>query len=146
MSHSKGFRRFTATGVHDPVAASAATALTCLDPSRAIQSQKDQADINTIVRQFGLTGKLPVVPNLPEYGDFTDAPRDYRDALNRIEAAEAAFMTVPPKVRAQFANDPAVFFDAVHNATKEQLQEWGLAPNPAPTQVALNDSPAAESK
>jgi len=140
---NKGFRRFTATGVHDPVAASAATALTCSDPSLAVQAQKAQADINTIVKAFGLTGKLPVSPRLPEYGDFTDAPRDYRDALARIEAAEAAFMTVPAVVRAKFDNDAATFFDAVHNASAEQLKEWGLAPVTVDTQVPL--APSTES-
>jgi len=139
---NKGFRRFTATGVHDPVAASAATALTCLDPSRTIQSQKAQADINTIVKAFGVTGKLPIALNLPEYGDFTDAPHDYRDALNRIEAAEAAFYTVPAEIRAKFSNDPATFFDAVHNASPAQLKEWGLAPATQDSQVALSPPPS----
>lgn len=141
MSKNNGFKRFTATGVHDPVAASAATALTCSDPSLAIQSQEPQSNINNIVKLFGLTGKLPILPNLPEYGDFTDAPTDYRDALARIEQAEQAFMTVPATVRAKFNNDPAEFFDRVHNATKDQLKEWGLAP-PEDTQVALSSPPS----
>lgn len=139
-----GFRRHTATGIHDPVAASAATALTEFDASKTVQSQKEEADINTIVKRFGVTGRLPVVPNLPEYGDFTDSPRDYREALERLEAAETAFYTVPSEIRSKFNNDPAAFFDAVHKASKEQLQEWGLAPPPADTQVAVEPPKATE--
>jgi len=134
---NKGFKRFTAYGSYSRTAPEARSVLTCLDPSLAVQSQEPQSNINNIVKAFGLTGKLPVLPNLPEYGDFTDAPTDYRDALNRIEAAEAAFMTVPATVRAKFDNDAAIFFDAVHKATKEQLAEWGLAPPSADTQVAI---------
>lgn len=131
------FKRNTATGPWDRVASSEATALTCKEPSRTRQDQKDQADINTIVRAFGVTGKLPVIPNLPEYGDFTEAPRDYRDALERIQAAEEAFMSIPAKTRALFNNSAVDFFDAVHTATPDQLKEWGLTNPEAPTQVPL---------
>lgn len=131
------FKRHTATGPWDRDASSEASALTCLDPSLARQDQEAQANINNIVRAFGVTGKLPVVPNLPEYGDFSDAPRDYRDALERIEAAEAAFLTVPAKTRALFNHSAVEFFDAVHNATPEQLKEWGLTNPEAPTQVPV---------
>lgn len=122
------FKRYGVEGVVDFEARSRASGLTCLTPSKTVQAQAEDADINVIVKRFGITGKLPVLPNLPEYGDFTDAPRDYREALERLEAAEKAFYTVPSEVRAKFGHDPATFFDAVHNASKEQLKEWGLSP------------------
>lgn len=113
---------------YDPVARSRATALTCSDPSLTRQDQEAQANINNIVKAFGVTGKLPIVPNLPEYGDFTDAPSSYQDALARLEQAEDAFYTVPSDIRAKFNNNPAEFFDAVHRASKEDLKAWGLSP------------------
>ena len=65
---------------YDVKEASDATALTCADPSLAVQSQKDEADINTIVRNFGLTGKLPANIRPATYGDFTGVD-DYQSAL-----------------------------------------------------------------
>ena len=38
----------------------------------AVQSQRDEADINTIVRRFGLSGELPQGVRAPTYGDFED--------------------------------------------------------------------------
>lgn len=49
---------------------SLASALTCILPTRAVQSQKEDADINTIVRNFGITGKAPISARVPTYGDF----------------------------------------------------------------------------
>jgi len=47
-------------------------------PSLTVQSQKEEADINTIVRNFGVTGKVPVGVRTPTYGDF-DGVDDYAD-------------------------------------------------------------------
>lgn len=136
------FKRHTATGAHDREAASADSALTCSDPSKAVQSQKEDADINVIVKRFGVTGKLPVAVNLPEYGDFTDAPRDYREARERVAEAEKAFMTIPAEIREKFNHDPVEFFEQVTKASKEQLEEWGLVAAQQDTQVALSDKAA----
>ena len=46
---------------YDMSAVSDETGLCCEDESLAIQSAKEDADINTIVRRFGLTGELPSV-------------------------------------------------------------------------------------
>lgn len=113
---------------YDPVERSRSTGLHCQDTSLARQDQEAQANINNIVKAFGVTGKLPIVPNLPEYGDFTDSPSSYQEALARLEAAEDAFYTVPAEIRAKFNNNPAEFFDAVHRASKDELKAWGLSP------------------
>jgi len=107
-------------------------ALICNDPSLAIQSQKDEADINNIVRNFGVTGRLPGAVTLPTYGDFTGVD-DYRSALEAVNAAQNAFMQIPSAIRAQFDHDPGAWADfAANPANLPQLREWGLAP-PAST-------------
>lgn len=115
--------------------------LICDDPSLAIQSQKDEADINVIVRNFGITGQLPVSRRLPEYGDYSGIS-DYRSALEAVKAAETSFLGLPSKVRAHFDNDPQAFLEYCSDRTNlDQLREWGLVDSLAP------DAPApAESK
>lgn len=103
-------------------------ALYCEDPSLAIQSQKDEADINKIVRDFGVTGRMPQSVRLPEYGDFSGVD-DYRSAIEAVRAAEAAFLEVPSKVRAEFNHDPGAWASfCLDPANLPRLREWGLAP------------------
>lgn len=104
--------------------------VTFSDPSLAIQSQKDEADINRIVRDFGVTGRVSAAVRLPTYGDF-DQVDDYRTALHAVREAEASFMTVPARIRAEFGHDPAAFADfCTQPANLPKLREWGLAPTP----------------
>jgi len=108
-------------------AVSVETALYCLDPSRTVQSQKEEADINTIVRNFGLTGHLPQGVRVPSYIDYEDVT-DFQSALAAITAAEKAFMQFPHFVRARFDNDPARFVDFCSDARNlEEMRALGLA-------------------
>lgn len=105
-------------------------ALFCDDPSLAIQSQKAEADINNIVRNFGVTGRLPASVRLPEYGDF-DTVSDYRSAIEAVRAAEAEFSKIPATIRAEFQNDPHAFATyCLDPSNLARLREWGLAPTP----------------
>lgn len=98
------------------------------EPSRTQQNFKDQCDINRIVKQYGVTGVVPVTTaqSLPEafYG-----VTDYHTSLNMIKAADAAFNGLPAEVRARFKNDPGAFVDfAVDPANLDDMISLGLAP------------------
>lgn len=124
--------------------------------SRTKQAHKDETDINIILRKHE---KGLVVDHLNkhqgQYGDFIDAP-DYHTALNRIHAADEAFMEIPADIRAEFDNDPAQFLEFVQNPENlPSMREMGLAPHetteappgPPPGQPAPNpaaDKPPAE--
>lgn len=111
---------------YNPDQVSLETGLECKDPSLAIQSQKDEADINYIVKQFGITKQLPQVLTLPSYGDF-EGVEDYHQAQNLIIEAQAAFLRLPSGLRAQFDNDAAAFLGYVHDpANADRLGELGL--------------------
>lgn len=102
--------------------------LICRDPSLAVQSQKAEADINTIVRNFGVTGRMPAAVRLPSFGDFSQVA-DYRSALEAVRQAEASFLEVSSAVRDRFHNDPQAFMEFCENPSNlPQLREWGLAP------------------
>lgn len=119
---------------YDPAEVSNATGLRCEDPSLAVQSQKDEADINTIVRNFGITGQLPVGVKPPIYEDF-DEVIDYRTAIERAREAEASFLAMPSDLRARLNHDPQAFLEyCADPANLEEMRKLGLAvPAPVPS-------------
>lgn len=103
--------------------------LACPEPTLTIQSEKDNCDINQIIKRSEKSGILPVRSDYANamFGDFTDIP-DYQTALNAVNAANETFMSLPAEIREQFQNDPAKFVDyATNEANIDQLREWGLA-------------------
>jgi len=126
---------------YDTMEASDASALLCEDPSLAQQHARDETDINTIVKRFGLTGELPSNVRTPTYGDFSDA-MDYHTSLNAVRAADAAFMQLPADIRNRFNNDAGAFVDFCSDENnRAEAEKLGLVPstpvvdsNPAPEQ------------
>ncbi|QCQ84955.1 internal scaffolding protein [Blackfly microvirus SF02] len=101
--------------------------LVCLDPSKAVQSAKDETDINTIVKRFGLTGQLPQNVRTPLNMDF-DAAFDFQSAMNLMVQADRAFMQMPADVRKRFGNDPAEFVNFASDPKNlEEARKLGLA-------------------
>jgi len=95
---------------YDRDAVSRETGLECKDKSLAQQSQAEEADINTIVRRFGLTGEVPQNVRVPLQDDFVDLI-SYQECLNAVREADAVFMALPAHVRNRFENSPAKFVD-----------------------------------
>lgn len=119
---------------YDRDAASLASGIST-GPGMAQQQFRDECDINTIVRRFGLTGEMPVSARMPSYGDFTGIS-DYREALHAVRDAEASFMELPAPVRERFRNDPALFVDfCLDPSNLEEARKLGLA-KPAPAASA----------
>lgn len=113
---------------YDADAASVAAGFECPEPSKAQQASKDEADINTLVRRFGITGQLPIVERPPTFEDFTEVVSDYQTAQNLLIAADRAFMQLPSKVRLRFENDPAAFVAFCEDEKNlDELREMGLA-------------------
>lgn len=111
---------------YDVDAASDESGLRCEDVSLAKQSFKDECDINTIVRNFGLTGELPNDVRAPQYGDF-EGVFDYHTAMNQVIAAQDSFMQMPAEVRARFNNDPGAFVDFCSDVNNlEEMEKLGL--------------------
>lgn len=116
---------------YDRDAVSSLTGLKCTDVTRTQQHHKEECDINTIVRRFGVTGQLPIMAVAPIAGDFTDV-EDYRTMLDRVRAAQENFMLLPSNVRDRFEQDPRKFVDfCVDPANLEAVRELNLAPRPA---------------
>lgn len=95
--------------------------------SRVQQHMKDEADINTIVRRFGVTGQLPVNVKVPSYETFDDV-FDFRSAMDAVVEAERSFAAMPWDVRKRFANDPQQFVEFCSDERNlPEMRKLGLA-------------------
>lgn len=116
---------------YDRDAVSLETGLLCEDKSLAQQQFADDADINTIVRRFNLTGQLPDNVRAPQYADFEEV-YDFQTAMNAIRSAEESFMAMPANVRSRFYNDPHRFVEFCSDpANMDEARKLGLlVPSP----------------
>ena len=111
---------------YDMALASQESGLECKDPSLAQQHMNDECDINVLVERFGVTGSMPVAPIEPSYGDFSGVG-DYHTALNKIKAADEAFMALPAKIRAKFDHDPNALLNYLQNEeNRDEAIQIGL--------------------
>lgn len=132
---------------YDVDGASLATAWSTSQPSMTQQQFKDECDINTIVKQFGLTGKLPSAVYAPTFGDFTEI-EDFQSALHALQRASDSFMELPANVRERFNNDPARLVEFCSDErNREEMKALGLSRSapPVPPKVPdpVNPTPAS---
>lgn len=118
---------------YDPNVVSRETGLGDFDQSLTVQSEMEDADINTIVERFGLTGQLPSGVRMPVSGDFTGVS-DYHTAVNMVIAADKAFMEFPADVRKRFNHDPAEMMAFLEDpGNRIEAEKLGLVvPGPVP--------------
>lgn len=113
------------------------------DPSLAVQSQRDEADINNIVKAFGVTGRLPENIRVPSYGDF-DGISDYREAIEAVRAAEMSFMQLPSDLRERLDHSPQRFLEyCTDPANLEEMRKLGLAVSGPPVAPVSGGEPVA---
>lgn len=130
--------------LYDFLTRSNETALVCKDPSLAVQSQAEDADINVIIARFGLTGELPTDIRMPTSQDFGDNVFDYQSAMHIIIDAQKQFARLPADLRARFDHDPQAFMDFVHDpANGGELVRLGLRNPPAAEAKPASDGSAA---
>lgn len=103
---------------------------------RTRQSEADACDVNRIVDRYRRTGVIPSDARNALFLDVSSVV-DYRDALDRVSRAQEAFMQLPAKVRARFANDPAEFLDFCSDpANREEMKALGLMEEAMPVEPA----------
>jgi len=97
-------------------------------PGLTKQSFKDECDINKILVKYEKTGLLEHKNRYEgKYADVTGVV-DYQTALNIVQDAEEAFMSLPARVRTEFDNNPHEFLEFAQNPENEDaLIEMGLA-------------------
>ncbi len=81
-----------------------------------IQSFAESTDIHSILRRFE-NGEVDVLEKVQGfYGDVTEMPKTYAEALQRISDSEKVFMSLPVEVRAKFGHSFTEFLSASNDA------------------------------
>lgn len=108
----------------------------------AIQSFKEEADINNIMRGIQRTGATDWLNN--KAGTFEDVSgMEFQTAMDQILRAQEAFDALPSSVRDRFNNNPETFLNFFHApGNQEELYRLGLAVRPvAPTDLPTPTAP-----
>ena len=103
-----------------------------------IQSFKDSVDLNLIMQRFanGDASALNKSPGM--YGDFTQFPKTYAEALQAMINAENQFMSLPLATREKFGCDVHKYIASI--GTKEWMDALGISPaDPTPADPAPTD-------
>ncbi len=109
-----------------------------------IQSFAESTDIHAILRRFE-NGEVDVLEKVQGfYGDVTEMPKTYAEALQRIADSEKVFMSLPVDVRAKFGHSFSEFLAASNDA--DFLERLGVqVDNPVtPEPVTEVDNPVVK--
>ena len=107
-----------------------------------IQSFAESTDIHSILRRYE-NGEVDVLEKVQGfYGDITEMPHTYAEALQRIADSEKVFMSLPVDVRAKFNHSFSEFLAASQDV--DFLDRLGLMPEEQPE--PLPAVPAAAAK
>jgi len=106
------------------------------------QSFKDECDINRIMLKWQKTGMVEHANHFQgSYGDFTNVPTDYQEAMNQVINTQEMFSSLPSSIRKRFGNDPAAFLDFVEDPdNRDEMARMGLLkPQPKVEDVIETD-------
>lgn len=110
------------------------------------QHFKDDCDVNRILEKYlrlGVWTSDPRAASLarqPVFGDFSIGS-DFREVQEKFVEADRRFMTLSPKIRERFGNDPLKLLDFLASSeNREEAVKLGLIDS---TPVAESKAPAA---
>lgn len=116
-------------------------------PSKTEQEHLAACDINNIIKQFSKTGVLTHISANAAKGAYLDLPdpTDFQEAQNIMLEANAAFASLPSKVRDRFENDPARFLTFMADPKNEkEARELGLLTPAPPPPEPKADAPKGD--
>ena len=109
------------------------------------QQYAEESQILNKIRKYDSQGFFDSINRNPaQYTDFTQV-RDLADAIDQIEEAREAFLTIPSDVRKQFNNSPSEFFNfASKEENYDELVKLGLATQAIVDNLAAEQGSAAK--
>ena len=111
------------------------------EPTLTQQQFKEECDINNIMARYQNTGEFThLTRKQGVYGDFSEI-KDYQTMLQTVLEADAAFASLPAKMRLRFQNDPAQLLEFIQDPknTEEAISLGLMEPKPQPAQKIQND-------
>lgn len=100
---------------------------TSTDPSKwddpIVAVQDNSGNVNVIAHQMMATGMIPQHQLVPLTNFELTEIDDYADGLRKIQAANHAFMLLPPEFRATFDNDPYKAQQQLAGLTYDEIKE-----------------------
>lgn len=104
--------------------------INCGSDGQTSQEFLVDSDINVIVARCLRTGTLPPLEAQPVFADVSEIGH-FDDCVRRIDAARAAFLTLPAKLRSEFNNDATALVLFLQNpANRAKAVELGLIEKP----------------
>jgi len=98
------------------------------EQDRAKQSFAEDADINVLVRRFGVTGVVERFPAAPPTHVMFDDVFDFQSSMNAVVEAQRLFMKLDARLRRRFDNNPHEFVEFCSDpANSDELVKLGLA-------------------
>jgi phage internal scaffolding protein len=138
------FYRPHARVVYDGTITNPVTGEITSPPSRAKQEFKDQCDMNNIIKAYRLTGQINHVAANAAQGRYEDLPDEFdlQQSLNVVREADAAFASLPAKLRDRFGNDPAKFLGFLSNPENiDEARRLGIINSVKPESGGNNPPP-----
>lgn len=107
-----------------------------------IQSHKDSVDINLLLQRYARGDVSSLNKVAGAYGDFTNFPKTYAEALQAVISAEAMFNDLPLETRAKFGHDVNRFISGI--GTDDWNVALGLSPVDKPVEIPVDKSVVKE--
>lgn len=116
-------------------------------PSKTQQHFKDECDINRIIKRFDTHGVIEHLNSRPQTYGVASA-QTFTEAMHTVSLATEEFGQLPSSVRAHFANDPALYLDALQDPLRRsEFEKLGLIdPEPTPDPQKPTEQPSEPSQ
>lgn len=108
------------------------------------QSFVEECDINNILREYSKTGQFNHMAQMQREGVYAELPdeMDFQQAMNIVVQSEAAFASLPSKVRNRFHNNPAEFLEFMADPeNQDEAIRLGLAVDTRPEIPPVEGNP-----
>lgn len=109
-----------------------------------IQSHKESVDINVILKRYAQGDVSALQRRQAMFGDFSDAPSNYAEALNSMIVAEQYFNSLPLETRAKFNHNFHTFLVSLDRPDFADMIASSDVVSPSLVSKSVVDMPEAE--